>query len=231
VTTDPTTTTVRVRRRSLPALVALALLLTACTSDGESTSDSGITTNTTADTTTTTMAPIVRGLGEDLGLEPGQCYAGPPETTTTTAPTTTVPPSTDVADGVSTTEPPPPATTEPPPVTSTIPRPPLVAIVNCEGTHEGVVFATFCIGSLVTADQIIDLPTELGEVECPGDPELVWPGDRLLRRAAARECVARFDEVFDEPYALSEIGTTEFVPSRGVWERGDRRIVCTADQI
>ena len=211
--------------------------IAACTSSddgsgGTGSDDSAEQAAATAETTSTTAAPLVRGLGEDLGLGPGQCYAAPPETTTTTAPPTTVAPTTEPADDsevTTTTEA--TTTTEPPPITTTIPTPPLVAIVSCEGSHDGVVFATFCIGSLVDDDEIIDLPTELGAVECDGDPDLVWPGDRLLRRSAARECVARFEDVFGEPYALSEIGTTEFVPSRGVWERGDRRIVCTADQV
>lgn len=214
--------------RVLSVMLTVMLATAACTSSGDSAGDDSIETTTIVETTTT-AAPIVRGLGENLGLEPGQCYAAPPETTTTTAPTT-VPPTSVAPDGESTTEAPLPTTTAPP-ITTTIPRPPLIAIVNCEGPNEGVVFAVFCIGSLVDDDEIIDLPTELGAVECDGDPDLAWPGDRLLRRSAARECVARFEEVFDEPYALSEIGTTEFVPSKGVWERGDRRIVCTADQI
>ncbi len=216
-----------VTRRAAGIAVALALALSACTRGADESADPTTTTTTTETTTTTTAPPIVRGLGESLALGPGQCYAAVPETTTTTQPPTTVPPTRE--GETTTTE----ATTtaEPTAPTTTIPRPPLVAIVECEGTNEGVVFASFCIGSLVDSDELVDLPSELGVVECDGDPDLVWPGDRLLRRAAARECVARFESVFDEPYATSAIGTTEFVPSRSVWERGDRRIVCTADQL
>ena len=211
------------------ACLALTLLLGACTSEAEddaaASSSSSVTTEST---TTTTAPPNVRGLGESLGLQAGQCYDDVPETTTTTQPTTTLAPT---SEGDTTTEPAPTTTTEPPPITTTIPRPPLVAIVECEGTNQGIVFATFCIGSLVDSGELVDLPSELGVVDCDGDPDLAWPGDRLLRRAAARECVATFEAVFNEPYATSEIGTTEFVPSRSVWETGDRRIVCTADQI
>lgn len=218
----------RLRSHSL-LILALALIALGCTQDDEPTTadESSSTVTTAEETTTTTEAPDIRGLGESLGLAPGQCYADVPETTTTTQPTTTTPPT---SEGETTTTVP-PETTEPPPITTTIPRPPLVAIVNCEGTNLGVVYETFCIGSVVDPLELVDRPEELGRVECNGDPELEWPGDRLLRRAAARECVARFEEVFDEPYALSDISTTEFVPSRGVWEQGDRRIVCTADQI
>jgi len=136
---------------------------------------------------------LIRGLGESLGLAPGQCYDDVPETTTTTAPPTTLAPTSE--GETTTTE----ATTtaEPTAPTTTIPRPPLVAIVECEGTNKGVVFATFCIGSIVEDDELVDIPSELGVVECDGDPDLAWPGDRLLRRAAARECVARFEDVFD----------------------------------
>jgi len=210
------------------ALIAATLvaILSACTSGDAETVDTSSTTATT-EATTTTAPPIVRGLGESLGLAPGQCYDAVPETTTTTLPPTTLAPT--IEGETTTTQA--PTTTEPQAATTTIPRPPLVAIVECAGTNEGVVFASFCIGSLVEEDELVDLPNELGVVECDGDPDLVWPGDRLLRRAAARECVDRFEDVFSEPYATSEIGTTEFVPSRGVWERGDRRIVCTADQI
>lgn len=210
-------------------LFVFAIALTSSCTSGDEDADDAITSSasTTASTTTTTEPPIVRGLGESLGLVAGQCYDDVPETTTTTQPTTTLPPTSEGEDTTTTTAPP---ATEPPPITTTIPRPPLVAIVECAGTNEGIVFAAFCIGSLVEPPELVDLPTELGEVPCDGDPALEWPGDRLLRRAAARECVDRFEEAFGEPYALSEIGTTEFVPSRGVWERGDRRIVCTADQ-
>jgi hypothetical protein len=212
------------------ACAAIVLSAAACTRSGdEATSELGIE-STIESTTTTTEPPLVRGLGETLGLAPGQCYDDVPETTTTTSPPTTAPPTVTGEDDVDQTTTAPP-TTERPPITTTIPRPPLIAIVSCEGTNAGVAFDAFCIGSLVPASEIIDLPSELGQVECDGDPDLDWPGDRLLRRAAARECVARFETVFDEPYATSEIGTTEFVPSRGVWERGDRRVVCTADQV
>lgn len=215
--------------RHATAVIALALMLviSACTSGDDGAASSSSATETTEATTTTTTPPDVRGLGESLGLKPGQCYDDVPETTTTTAPSTTLPPT---SEGETTTEAE-TTTTERPPITTTIPRPPLVAIVECEGTNKGVVFAMFCVGSLVDESELVDLPSELGLVDCDGDPELAWPGDRLLRRAAARECVARFEGVFDEPYATSEIGTTEFVPSRSVWERGDRRIVCTADQL
>lgn len=207
--------------------MSVALLLTACTGSDETAADITDTTTTTVETTTTTAAPNVRGLGESLGLAPGQCYASVPETTTTTLPPTTVPPTIEGETTTTVVQ----TTTEPPPITTTIPRPPLVAIVECEGTNTGVVFASLCMGSLIEEDELVDIPSELGEVECDGDPDLDWPGDRLLRRAAARECVARFEDVFGEPYATSDIGTTEFVPSRGVWETGDRRIVCTADQV
>lgn len=206
------------------------MVLGACTAGSDAGPDP-TGSSTTIEETTTTAAPIVRGLGENLGLMPGQCYAEPPETTTTTLPPTTLPPTSETIEGETTTEAPAPPTTEPPPITTTVPRPPLIAIVNCEGTNEGVVFATFCIGSLVDDGEVIDRPGEMGAVECDGDPALDWPGDRLLRRSAARECIARFEAVFGEPFAVSDIGTTEFVPSKGVWERGDRRIVCTADQI
>lgn len=207
--------------------MAFALALASCTSGGDGDSATPSSTAVAESITTTTAAPIVRGLGESLGLAPGQCYDAVPETTTTTQPPTTVPPT---IEGETTTTAA-VTTTEPPPITTTIPRPPLVAIVECEGTNAGVVFASICLGSLIGDGELVDIPSELGEVECDGDPDLPWPGDRLLRRAAARECVARFEGVFGEPYATSEIGTTEFVPSRSVWERGDRRIVCTADQI
>lgn len=207
--------------------LSIALLISACTGSDEDAIDTTASTVTTIETTTTTAAPDIRGLGESLGLAPGQCYADVPETTTTTQPPTTLPPTIEGETTTTVVQ----TTTEPPPITTTIPRPPLVAIVECEGTNKGVVFASFCIGSLVEADELVDIPSELGEVECDGDPDLAWPGDRLLRRAAARECVARFEDVFDEPYATSAIGTTEFVASRSVWENGDRRVVCTADQI
>ena len=156
--------------RTLVALT-FAVACLSCTSGDDGANDTGdgastAASTTTASTTTTTDPPIVRGLGESLGLAPGQCYDDVPETTTTTATTTSAPPTSE-GDTTSTAAAAP--TTEPPPITVTIPRPPLVAIVECAGTNRGVVFASFCVGSLVEPPELIDLPSELGESPCPGD--------------------------------------------------------------
>lgn len=217
-----------VRGLCLPVLAAL-LALAACTSDGEPIAPTGSdaeAAGSSAESTTTTAPPLIRGLAENLGLIVGQCFSAVPETTTTTtAPTTTVVSDPD-AETTTTTAPP---TTEPPAITTTIARPPIVAVVDCAGTRAGIVYATLCVGSLVPEEEPLDQPDELGAVACPGDPDLLWPGDRLLRRGAARECLGRFEVSYGEPYAESDIGATELVPSRGVWDRGVRTVVCTAD--
>ncbi len=219
-------------------IVGVLLLSAACTrsSDGPSSSDGAVdgSDGGTAEsllaeeTTTTTAAPLILGLAEDLGLLPAQCFDAVPEPPTTEPPPSTT--TTTVAGAESTTTVA-PTTTDPPPPTTTIPKPPTIAIVDCRGTHAGAAFAAMCVGSLIEANEIIDQPNELGQVGCPGDAALEWPGDRLLRRAAARACLVIFEQAFGEPYSESEVTTSELVPTRSVWERGDRRIVCTADRL
>ena len=186
-------------------------LATACT-NGDDSNDAGDGSSPDASgtpvaetTTTTEPPPIVRGLGETLGLVTGQCYDDVPETTTTTVATTV---TTEGEDG-STTTAPPESTTEPTAPPTTRPRPPTIAVVDCNGTFKGIVFATFCIGSTVDPDVVVDEPRELGQVGCPGDAQLAWPGDRAIRRAAARLCLGFFENLYGESYALSEIGTHE----------------------
>jgi hypothetical protein len=223
--------------RAVTAVIALAVSLSACTL-GRSDGEAGGETTTSApeqteapDTTTTTAAPIIRGLAVELGLLPGQCYAAVPEpTTTTTEPTTTTNSSTEGSDSADETTTTVAATTEATAPPSTIPQPRTVAVVECSGTREGVVYGAMCLGSLLATDRIVTEPRDLGVVTCPGDSLLPWPGERTLRRAAARVCLEIFEELYGEPYALSEVATVELVPSRGVWEQGDRRVVCGADQ-
>lgn len=211
----------------MAALLGLALVAAACTSGSAAGSDveSGAegSTPSTEESTTTTERPAIIALTPSLGLTPDECWAEVPEATTTTT---------------STTEP--PATTEPLPTTTvaqsapetlgetitTLPRPPTIAVVPCEGTHEGRAFAAFCL--------LEDLESETDRLtngSCAIASDLEWPGDRAVRRAAARICIQRFEETFGESYGESELVAREFTPTEGVWDLGDRRVVCTVDRL
>ncbi len=212
-------------------LTALLTIAAGCTSGSDAGSDieSGAdgsasgTDDSGEETTTTTERPAIIALTPSLGLTPDQCWADVPEATTTTTSTTIAPSTTD----------PLPTTTVAPtaPETlgetvTTLPRPPTIAIVSCEGTHQGRAFAAFCL--------LEDLESETDRLtngSCGIASELEWPGDRAVRRAAARICIQRFEEAFGESYAESELVAREFTPTEGVWELGDRRVVCTVDRL
>lgn len=205
------------RGRRTVALVILVstVALSACTAS-ESESDNGTTSSTRAESTTT-EPPVILALAPNLGLSPEQCFAEIPlvETTTTTAAPTTQ--GSDTDDAPTTTL---DAIDQALETTTTLPRPPTVAVVDCGSTNLGQVYATFCLG---TAE---DDEGQLTSVACPGDPESSYPGDRAIRRAAARVCLQRFEEAFGEDYAASTRIAQEFTPTEGVWELGDHRVVC-----
>ncbi|MDA3038527.1 MAG: hypothetical protein O3C27_03180 [Actinomycetota bacterium] len=216
---------VRVSRASA-ILVSAAVLLSACTSDsvGEvgiadevNTLESASTTTTVA--TTTTVPPIFLGVSPNLDLIANECFADLPTPTSvvTTEPDEGAEPDADNQPTLDT-EPTVPDTL---PVTTIIPAPPMLALVDCNGSNLGQVFATFCVGQKPEAT-----PGQLTAIVCPGDPDLEYPSDRSLRRTAARICVQRFEETFKQPYSLSTRVGQEFVPTEGVWNRGDRRVVC-----
>jgi hypothetical protein len=200
-------------------LAVLATLAAACTSGSGTASgtDRTTTTPTTAggdaieSSTTTTTPPIIIAVSPDLALATGQCYAAlPPPTTTPSDSTTTT------ADAGAEVPPTLPATT------TTLARAATVAVVDCNGTNDGEVYFNFCLGP--NPDFANDLTAEA----CPGTRELEYPGDRTIRRAASRICLERFEEIFAEPYATSSRIAEEFVPTKGLWENGDRRVICLA---
>ncbi len=216
--------------RFVAALAAVAALaLTAgCTSGSEGAGPTGSGTDGATDSavvstgegeaaTTTTAPPVLLGLAPNLALGQGQCYSRlPPEpevaettTSTTVAGETTV-----------SVEPTVPPTL--PETTTTTPRPANVALVDCAGSHDGAVYATFCLGPRP------ELENDLTAMACPGDAGLEYPGDRTIRRAATRVCLQRFEEAFGEAYGLSTRVAEEFVPTEALWTIGDRRVVCVA---
>ncbi len=204
-------------------LAAILLLATACTSEstgeagvGDQTEGAEAASTTTTIATTTTVPPIFLGVSPNLDLVANECFADLPTSASTTAPAEE---STSTPDESSTpeTEPTVPDTL---PITTTIPTPPMLALVDCNGTNLGQVFATFCLGD----DE--EATGQLTAVACPGDPDLDYPGDRSLRRAAARICLQRFEETFGRPYSIATRVAQEFVPTEGVWNRDDRRVVC-----
>ncbi len=214
------------------ALAAMLLFGAACTSD--TTGDTGAVNSdsdnsdaessgpaSTAVLTTTTVPPVFLGISPNLDLVATECFADLPTATSVESVETSdqgEEPEPD-ANEQSTieTEPTIPDTL---PVTTTIPAPPMLALVDCNGSNLGQVFATFCLGD----DE--EAPGQLTAVACPGDPDLDYPGDRSLRRAAARVCLQRFEEAFKQPYSIATRVAQEFVPTEGVWNRGDRRVVC-----
>lgn len=155
---------------------------------------------------------VMLGVAPNLDLVAPECFAELPDAPTTT--TTESPddePDPDAAPTVPDTL---------PETTTTAPTASVVAVVDCSGANEGRVYASFCLND----DE--DAPGNLTAGACPGDPELDYPGDRTIRRAAARVCLQRFEETFGEPYSLSDRVAEEFVPNEGLWNRGDRRVVC-----
>lgn len=202
--------------RVIAPAFALLMGVTACSgdaADGDATTGSATTVE--SPTTTTTEAPAILSLSPNLALTIGQCYAPiPPATVAEDSPD-------DTAEDETT------DTTVPrtlPETTTTAPRPLTVAVVDCAGSNRGVVYATFCLGART------DLENELMPAECPGDAGLAYPGDRTIRRAAARVCLEEFAVRFDEPYATSTRTAEEFVPTEGLWGLGDRRVVCLATE-
>lgn len=183
-------------------LVMIFFLGAACSSGSDDGQASTATTDAATDTTTTTIPPPIDAVVPNLSLQYGQCYF--PTTTTTANPL--------AADSSETT------TTIA--GTTTLPRPVNVGIVNCDSNYAGVVYHTLCLG------QSEEPPIELIDVACPGPSEIKYPGDRTIRRAAARLCLKQFEEIYREPYAVSSRTAEEFVPTEGLWNLGDRRVVC-----
>lgn len=218
---------IRLRRAGTATAALVLIVVTACTGgsdDGVGTDPAGAT-STTEETTTTTAAPILYGLVPNLALAPEQCWADIATTTTSTT-STTAPPTTVAEDASTTTTEDTVPETLPPTVTS-VPQAPTIGVVDCAGSHDGQAFASFCLAAETDED---GAPTgELTSGPCDGITELEWPGDRTVRRAAARICLEHFALAFDEPYEESPLTAREFTPTEGIWERGERRVVCTVD--
>lgn len=156
------------------------------------------TTSAAETSTTSTAPPLVLGVARALELQVGQCYASLPEPVEDPEATTTT------TAHASTT-------------TTTMAS---LAVADCAGTHRAQVYATFCLVALDGG--------ALDAGPCPGPAEDPWPGDREVRRAAVRACLARFEEAFGEPYATSSRTSEELTPTEGAWQAGDHRVVCAA---
>lgn len=221
--------------RLAPLLGGLLLLLSSCSggsapdesldnqASGAATTTSTLVStgeNSEGETTTTTSPPIILDVQQRLALLAGQCFAeAPPVPSTTTVPTTAVVvtdelgvPVTDAA-GVPVTEAP----------ATTLPESEPVAVVDCAGSQLGVVYANGCLGTAPA-----DARVPVVEVPCPGIFEHPYPGSRQLVVAAAKFCLDRFEDAFDEPFALSELEAREWIPTEELWAIGDRRVACTA---
>lgn len=224
------------------------MLTAACTSSspGSDANGAGLGDPGASGEPTTTHAPAILALTPDLDLLADECWAPippPPASTTTTT-------AVGTASEVETT-----TTAQTTPETlgeaaTTVPLPTIIAQVDCRGTNEGKVFANFCLGanpvdddptlpklvvvacetrigtgSTTTAAGSEDVASETdGQAVAPAS-ETPWPGDRIVRRAAIRLCLERFDQLFGS-YALSELVVEEFVPTEGIWGRGLRNVVC-----
>ncbi len=215
--------------RPLPSFAARVVALlavvasVACTGAGSDDTDESGPSTTSEATTTTAEAPVLYGLVPNVALGTDQCWSGIPETTTTTTPPE--PPNTTEAPAIT-------LDTVPetlPPTVTTVPQAPLIGVVDCAGTHEGQAYATFCLVPAV--DEAGERTGELTSGICGGVADGVeWPGDRAVRRSAARICLEQFGAVFAESYADSALVAREFTPTEGIWERGERRVVCTVDR-
>lgn len=206
---------------SMAALLLAAVVIAACTS-GTADELSGASGSTApVSTTTSTAPPTILALAPSLGLAPQQCFsdlvlAEDDQSTTTSS----------LSEPTDETEPTAPPLSE----TTSVPRPATVAVVECAGTNNGQVYATFCLGTFqadegegAAVGRAVD---QLTSVACPGNPDLDYPGDRSIRRAAARICLQRFEEQFQEEYASSDRVAQEFTPTEGLWDLGDHRVVC-----
>lgn len=196
--------------------IAGVLGLASCSTDGGD--EAGPTSSESVDSApTTTIPPPILALIGNLELAEGQCYGTlPPPSEIEPDPTTTLPGGQSVE-----TEPTVPPTLAP---STSTPRPSVVAVVDCEGPNSGTVYATFCLGPHP------EFADDLTAAACPGGLDLEYPGDRNIRRAASRICLQRFSERFDEDYATSTRTATEFVPTEGLWNLDDRRVVCLASE-
>ena len=210
--------------RSIAAGLCALIFLTGCTSGTASPAETSQLGDANDGATTTTAPPIVLATAENLGLPIGQCWnelAVASTTVPVSAPTLATDPTT---------------TTQPTTTQTTLPKPDTVAIVDCSGTNQGEVYSSYCIG--VNPELTTEVESASGaatsdvleRVPCPGQSDLTWPGDRELRRAAARICLDVFSIVFQETYAVSDRTAQEMTPNEGLWDRGERRVVCSASQ-
>lgn len=219
----------------LVSTVLLAsLLLASCSSSDGDADQGGPAEETATGETSSTAAPNILGLSPDIGLAIDDCWAEIPPLPETTTTTSTTDPEVSQTEA-------PTSSTIPKPledVGTTIPQPTIVANVDCAGTNEGKVYATFCLGA--NAEASTEDPTEpvLVSVPCdsaPGsgstsesdpDASTAWPGDRLVRRAAVRICLSEFEQIFGQSYASSDLEVEEFAPTEGIWGRDMRSVVC-----
>lgn len=212
--------------RVIAACLGATLLIAACTSSDEDPTGSSTTAGGQAagSVSDTTQPPNILALTPNIDLEADQCWAElppPPESTTTT----TDPDVTTTTVVVAAT-----AATKPEPLgdlATTIPQPTIVAMVDCLGSNEGQVFWRFCLGE--NTDEVDPTNPELIAVTCDSASELGWPGDRTVRRAAVRLCLAEFRQQFGENYSETELVVREFAPTEGIWERGLHSVVCWLD--
>ncbi len=196
-------------------LAIFVLVLSSCSSSETSTPEP--TGEQQVESSSTTLPPVILGLTPNLELQVDQCWADLPPPVTSA---TTIEPHSPEEESET-------PQTAPEPLgdlVSSIPVPTVVAEVACEGTNDGQVFATFCLGVNPQADD----PTEPELVPAACDPavEVEWPGDRALRRTAVRLCLQSFTQRFGQSYGQSDLVAKEFTPTEGIWNRGQRTVVC-----
>lgn len=80
-------------------------------------------------------------------------------------------------------------------------------VVSCDEDHGIEVFATF----------------ELGEADLEVDDLLEYPGPARVVRAADEGCMARIEQVAEDPEVF---GLIALWPSELSWASGDRRVAC-----
>ena len=82
----------------------------------------------------------------------------------------------------------------------------VVAALPCSESHEKEVFAVF---------------------DHPAKPEGPFPGENVVAKAAQDGCADRFAAYAGHPFGESDLQVAVIAPGPLLWDKNDRRIVCT----
>lgn len=77
---------------------------------------------------------------------------------------------------------------------------------SCDEPHDAEAFARFVL---------------------PHGPEVPFPGEQAVRRAAYQGCLAQFEGYVGSDYATSELRVAALRPVASSWPTGDRTVLCS----